>query len=370
MSHPLMWCPMNIRLLLDLIRYHYQRNNLEFDRAASDVADSFRRENKHDIADYILAQMSSQSLTPQSASVSTIRSEEEVVGIPKIQRLSNAFVEVVLSPTSIPLPQILSNSVNGIRHAIDTRKMLSKFLFVGAPGTGKTEVVKQLAFALGRKLYSVNFNQLIDSRMGQTAKNIEDLFQEISSISVPNSCLFLFDEIDGIALTRTDNNDIREMGRATTAFIRGMDSLGTGIVIFATTNLGEKIDSALRRRFDYTLNFDCYKSEDLIESAWFILSSFLDASERTDVVRRVAKKIFESSHLEAPGIMRNQIRTAVAFSDPNRSFSFLKALYKEFQGREPEIEILSRQGFSLREIELITSKSKSQISRMLNKDEK
>ena len=359
---------MNIRLLLDLIRYHYQRNNLEFDRAASDVADFFRREHKHDVADYILAQMSSQSLTPQSASVAPTRSSDEVAATLKTQQLSDAFVEIAPSPSQIPLPQVLKNSVSGIRHAIDTRKMLSKFLFVGAPGTGKTEVVKHLAFALGRKLYSVNFNQLIDSRMGQTAKNIEKLFDEIAQSSIPESCLYLFDEIDGLALTRTDSNDIREMGRATTAFIRGMDNLGSGTVIFATTNLGEKIDPALRRRFEYILSFDCYELEDLIRSALYILSSCLDNSEKTETVMRVAKKIFELSRLEAPGVMKNQIRTAVAFSDPSRSFSFLRSLYEEFQGEEPKIENLSNQGFSLREIELIANKSKSQISRILSRE--
>lgn len=362
---------MNLRLLLDLIRYHYQQNSVEFDRATSDIADFFRRTGRSDVADYIFAQMSSQSVSPQSVALSsTVKNdafEASMRSRGNCETLGEVFLEVTVKPDPIPLPQNLKNSVNGIRLAIETRRLLSKFLFVGAPGTGKTEIVKQLAFSLGRKLYSVNFNQLIDSRMGQTAKNIEDLFKKISNVSMPESCLFLFDEIDGIALTRTDNHDIREMGRATTAFIRGMDSLHSNIIIFATTNLGERIDTALRRRFDFTLNFDCYKHGDLVNSALYILFSYLSTSEKTDISMRIARKIFEVSHLDMPGILKNKIRTAVAFSDPFQAFSFLGSLYREFQGKNPDVIELAKQGFSLREIELIANTSKSQVSRIINR---
>ena len=360
---------MNIRLLLDLIRYHYQRNNAEFDRATTCIADAFRRSDKCDIADYILAQMAQrQSFAPQTATIQQPVQDAKALddSVPSHQ-LSELFVEIRTNPSQIPLPTALDQNIQGIRLAIDRRKMLSKFLFVGAPGTGKTEAVKQLAFSLNKRLFSVNFNQLIDSRLGQTAKNIDTLFKEISSIENPGSCLFLFDEIDGLSLTSTDNNDIREMGRATTAFIRGMDNLATDIIIFATTNLGEKIDPALRRRFDYTVSFDCYDKTSLVSSALFILSSFLSSTEKTDTSLRTAKKIFELSNLSTPGIIRNRIKKAVAFSDPDSSFSYLLTLYEEFLGTPIEIDNLSIQDFSLREIELITGKSKSQISRILNR---
>ena len=363
---------MNLRLLLDLIRYHYQQNSVEFNRAASAIAEIFRRTGRTDVADYIFSQMSSQSVTTQSAARSSQGKHDDLEAsmrsLDLAEALGEVFQEVTVKPSPVPLPQELKNSVNGIRLAIETRRLLSKFLFVGAPGTGKTEIVKQLAFSLGRSLYSVNFSQLIDSRMGQTAKNIEELFKKIGNLATPDSCLFLFDEIDGIALTRTDNHDIREMGRATSAFIRGMDSLGSNVIVFATTNLGEKIDPALQRRFDFSLNFDCYKKDDLVKSALYILFSYLSTSEKTDIASRVSQKIFEISDLGMPGILKNKIRTAVAFSDPLLQFSFLKSLYREFQGREPDIVDLYKQGFTLREIELIANTSKSQVSRIISRE--
>ena len=360
---------MNIRLLLDLVRYHYQKNDVEFERVANEIANAFRRSGKYEVADYIRAQMSSrQSLRPQSL-------EREVESNPlsqfpsAAQQLSDLFVEVPTFANPLPMPLQLDERLRGVSLAIDKRKILSKFLFIGKPGTGKTEAVKQIAFLLNRKLYSVNFAQLIDSRLGQTAKNIERLFVEISNSSYPETRIFLFDEIDGLALTRTDGNDIREMGRATTAFIRGMDKLNPSVVIFATTNLGEKIDDALLRRFDYVLNFDCYTKQDLVRSALSILSSFLANTEKNEIVLRIADKIFNRAKLEAPGVLRNKIRTAVAFSDPEKKFSYLGTLYKELVDKDLDISILHKQGFTLREIELLTGKSKSQVSRFLVKEQ-
>ena len=359
---------MNIRLLLDLIRYHYQKNELEFNRVVAEIASYFRQMNKPDIADHILAQASSQSLSPQSSS-SWIQSSSIQQELPRTSpQLSKMFQLMRPNAITLYLPECLENTLQGIHTAVEKRRMLNKFLFVGAPGTGKTEAVKKLATVLGKQLYSVNFTQLIDSRMGQTAKNIESLFEEIEQISTSESYIYLFDEIDGLALTRTDSNDIREMGRATTAFIRGMDFLTPQTIIFATTNLGEKIDAALRRRFDLTVNFNCYEKQDLINAGVLILRSFLNNFEKNDFSLRIARKIFELSDLEMPGMMKNRIRTVVAFSDPEKECSFLPLLYKEFLNLPPTPERLREQEFSLREIELLTGTSKSQLSRILSKD--
>ena len=83
------------------------------------------------------------------------------------------------------------------------------------PGSGKTEAVKQVARLLDRTLFYVDFENLIDSKLGQTNRNIAALFSEINMLPQPNKVVILFDEIDVIALDRINSNDVREMGRAT-----------------------------------------------------------------------------------------------------------------------------------------------------------
>ena len=50
------------------------------------------------------------------------------------------------------------------------------------------------------------------------------------------------DELDSIALDRTNQNDLREMGRATSAMLKGLDRIDDRVVLIATTNLFEHFD--------------------------------------------------------------------------------------------------------------------------------
>ncbi|HEM1159143.1 TPA: AAA family ATPase, partial [Listeria monocytogenes] len=69
-------------------------------------------------------------------------------------------------------------------------------------------------------------------------------------VSNPSKLLILFDEIDAIALDRVNSNDLREMGRVTSTILKELDKLNEEVVLIATTNLYEKFDRALIRRFD------------------------------------------------------------------------------------------------------------------------
>ena len=42
----------------------------------------------------------------------------------------------------------------------------------------------------------VDFDNIIDSKLGQTSKNISALFNELHKISQPQKIIILFDEID------------------------------------------------------------------------------------------------------------------------------------------------------------------------------
>ena len=59
----------------------------------------------------------------------------------------------------------------------------------------------------------VDFEQLIDSRLGETAKNVSILFDEINHLAF-GKIIVLMDEIDALVLDRVNTNDLREMGRS------------------------------------------------------------------------------------------------------------------------------------------------------------
>ena len=117
---------------------------------------------------------------------------------------------------------------------------------MGSPGTGKTESVKQVARLIGKELLVVDFSHLVDSKLGQTVKNLATLFNEINNLPFKQNYIILFDEIDSIVLDRVNQNDLREMGRVTSAFLKELDRLSPEIVLIATTNLLKILIKQLR----------------------------------------------------------------------------------------------------------------------------
>jgi len=257
------------------------------------------------------------------------------------------------------------NDIIGVINSIRHHAGFNKFLFEGDPGTGKTETVKQIARILNRDLYSVDFDSVIDSKLGQTSKNIASVFQEIRALPNPEKAIIMFDEIDAIALDRINSNDLREMGRVTSSVLKGLDGLDGSIVLIATTNLFAQFDKALTRRFDAIINFNRYSKNELLDIAESILNDLLIQFKFAGRNMRLFRKIISTmDKIPYPGELKNIIKTSVAFSDPTNEYAYLKKLYETVSGSS-DIKTLQNQGFSVREIEILTSISKSQVAREL-----
>ncbi|ASW50969.2 TPA: AAA family ATPase [Streptococcus suis] len=347
---------MKKKQVINLIRYFTEGNTSGFRTEAYEIAKAFDKTGDHQLAEYIIAMLSeNNTFIPQV-------SEEKFESLRKIQ-LTN------FNP--LPLPEAISSDVIGVVNAVRRNIGVDKFLFEGAPGTGKTETVKQIARLLQRELYVVDFETIIDSKLGQTAKNIANLFKEINSFTHPEQTLILFDEIDAIALNRLDNNDLREMGRATTAILKGMDTLRDGIVLIATTNLFSAFDKALIRRFDAVINFNRYSQEDLLVIAESMMSTILNDSKHSGKNVRLFKKIVAlCSPIPYPGELKNTLKSAVAFSSLTDKFDYLRRLFSIFYKPvdNTTLKELKELGFTVREIEILTGISKSQTARELKED--
>ncbi|HCU6971158.1 ATP-binding protein [Staphylococcus aureus] len=348
---------MKKKYILNLIKYHTEKDDNAFKQEAIKVAKSFDIKGDYQLAEYIMSLISSENIfTPQE------RQREfnhlKYVEVKKLKQLN--------------LPHPITEDVKGIINAIKHNVGINKFLFEGKPGSGKTEVAKHIARLLEKSLYIVDFNTLIDSKLGQTNKNINSLFDEINTMPERNNAVILFDEIDVIALDRINRNDIREMGRATSTMLKALDrttELNRDLIIIATTNLFENFDKALMRRFDAVINFDKYSKEDLVEIAGFYFYEYAKSFKNISKDGRLLKKILRiSNDLPYPGELKNIIKTSIAFSNLNDEYEYLRRLYKNINGDLAEVTIseLYNQGFTLREIEKLTGESKSNISRKLN----
>ncbi|MDD0974266.1 AAA family ATPase [Pseudomonas fontis] len=125
------------------------------------------------------------------------------------------------------------------------------FLLSGPPGTGKSLVAGHIAAQLNRPLYTVRLDSVISSLLGDTAKNIRQIFDFIPK---RNGVLFL-DEVDAVAKLRDDRHELGELKRVVNTLIQGLDSLDDHAVVIAATNHSGLLDPAIWRRFPYKIDF-------------------------------------------------------------------------------------------------------------------
>ncbi len=344
--------------VINLIKYHVEKDESAFRNEAINIARYFDSIGDDQLTEYIMSLMTEANLySPQMSSF-----EGDFIKQLNIDNIS-----------SLNLPVEIVNDLKGLINAVNHNIGINKFLFEGLPGSGKTEASKHVARLLNRRLYIVNFDRLIDSKLGQTNKNIRKLFDEIEHLPNPQQVIVLFDEIDVIALDRINNNDVREMGRATSTILRELDrltDLNKNIIIIATTNLYSNFDKALLRRFDATINFNRYSKEDLIDVGVQYFSDFIKSFKGVSKDSRLLKKILNlSEKLPYPGELKNIIKTSLAFSNLDEEYDYLRRLYSAIIENIDNVtlEQLRKQGFTIREIEKLKGESKSNISRKLHK---
>lgn len=341
--------------VINLIKYHSQKNEEAFKQEAYTIAKEFDENKDSVLAQYIISLLSDvNTFSPQYQ-------QEDCEYIKKVD----------LDSEPILLPEKIQNNIAGIINAIGHDIGLNKFLFEGPPGTGKTESVKQIARILDRNLYIVDFDLLVDSKLGQTSKNIAKLFNDLKKLPQPQKTIILFDELDAIAIDRINDRDIREMGRATSSILKGFDSLNKDTIIIATTNLFKSFDRALIRRFDAIVDFGEYPKEDLVLIGENMMNRYIQKFKYAGRNIKLLKKILNTSeNLPYPGELKNLLKTSLAFSNPNNKYDYLKRLYDTLNSSSIIdtnncLKKLQDNGFTVRDIEILTGVSKSQVSRKI-----
>ena len=130
--------------------------------------------------------------------------------------------------------------------------------FYGAPGTGKTETVLQIARQMGRDIMQVDIAGLRDKWVGESEKNIKEIFTHYRKLCQTSDVMpiLFFNEADAIINKRTKNveHSVDKMDNAMQNIILQEIEDLDGILI-ATTNLTSNLDKAFERRFLYKIEF-------------------------------------------------------------------------------------------------------------------
>jgi SpoVK/Ycf46/Vps4 family AAA+-type ATPase len=164
----------------------------------------------------------------------------DVAGMTEVkQRLEAAFLAPLRNPE---LRRLYGKSLRG------------GLLLYGPPGCGKTFIARAVAGELGARFITVSFADLIDMFVGQSERNIHELF-EVARRNAP--CVLFLDEVDAIGQKRSQLRNT-PMRSAVNQLLLELDDVtgdNAGVFLLAATNHPWDVDSALRRpgRFDRTL---------------------------------------------------------------------------------------------------------------------
>lgn len=154
-------------------------------------------------------------------------------------------------------------------------------LFYGAPGTGKTECVMQLARETGRDIMQVDLSAIRDKYVGESEKNIKEIFTRYKKYS--KSCetvpILLFNEADAIINNRLETtlSSVDKMDNAIQNIILQELETLEGIMI-ATTNLAGTLDKAFDRRFLFKVEFTA-PAIDAKKSIWHSMIPHINDSD-------------------------------------------------------------------------------------------
>jgi SpoVK/Ycf46/Vps4 family AAA+-type ATPase len=172
-----------------------------------------------------------------------------------------------------------------VRKRLTEKGMRTGFacLFHGAPGTGKTETVYQIARSTGRDIMMVDISETKSMWFGESEKKIKEVFERYKTFVKQSEMapILLFNEADAVI------NKRQEIGKSSVdktenaiqnIILQEMENL-EGIMI-ATTNLTQNLDKAFERRFLYKIEFGKPNME-AKKSIWQSIIPTLTAADAT-----------------------------------------------------------------------------------------
>ncbi|WP_062128648.1 ATP-binding protein [Geofilum rubicundum] len=208
-------------------------------------------------------------LSPKSLQ---ILADNEMMSFVKLRKRDN-----IIEPENITQRELIFNEME-MKHLMllnqmleeqwlnATRERLAKknlpvgvtVLLHGAPGTGKTESVLQVARKTGREIMKIEISQSKSMWFGESEKIIKRIFTDYRAYckQCPSTPILLFNEADAI-LSRRSNNIKGAVGQTENAIQNILlEELENFEGIFmATTNLVGNLDNAFDRRFLFKIKF-------------------------------------------------------------------------------------------------------------------
>lgn len=174
----------------------------------------------------------------------------------------------------------------GLDAVFKTSRNISINLY-GYSGTGKSMTAHAIAAALNKKILMVNFSEIESKYVGETSKNLVDLFKYAEK----SDAVILFDEADALLSKRvTMMNSATDVSvnQTRNVLLKILDNY-SGVVIF-TTNFIQNYDVAFLRRISSHIKFDM-PNEEMRKRLWeyYLVPQLPISVEREKIIASLSK---------------------------------------------------------------------------------
>lgn len=233
--------------LLDLVRYGAGGDHARFQKALEAIVVDERRKQHHILADRLAAHLATNRTGLRNRTPRTwTGSERYFHSLVPERRLADLIL-----PESVrrAVEELLEEHRRGDLLRAHNLEPRHRVLLTGPPGNGKTSLGEALAAELAVPLFTVRYESVIASYLGETGARLDRLFSEVRA----HHCVLFFDEFDVLGKERGDEHETGEIKRVVSSLLLQIDALPSHVVVVTATNHPELLDRAVWRRFEVRL---------------------------------------------------------------------------------------------------------------------
>ncbi|WP_245427674.1 AAA family ATPase [Roseiarcus fermentans] len=234
-------------LLLSIVRAGAAGDRNALRSSVEAIVAEERGKNHHILADRLQRALSAVSVTPPSAPQSGGQSGKDTIleSTPR-RRLDELILPL---PVGEQIKQLVEEQHRADLLRANGMQPRHRVLLSGPPGNGKTSVAEAVAEALAVQFFTVRYDALVGSYLGETNARLARLFDYARTVP----CVLFFDEFDSIGKERGDVHETGEIKRVVSFLLMQIDQLPSYVVTVAATNHAELLDRAVWRRFQLRL---------------------------------------------------------------------------------------------------------------------
>lgn len=126
-------------------------------------------------------------------------------------------------------------------------------LFYGPPGCGKTTSIEALTAEAGLPMYKLKISKAGSKYINESSRNIQKAYEYVCEVAekTEKPVLFVIDELESLAPKRNGDLDFQEDNKMVGTLLQIIEEArGKNVIVLAATNCFDKIDEAIRSRFD------------------------------------------------------------------------------------------------------------------------